>query len=196
MSHPEKGTLMIKLQDVAEFFFLRGLRSASHTESCRKWHATSTALGLACMLTQRMCWSRQVSQHLSTVSFCWSFARLQGGKPVIFHTISVLCEPGDEVIFPDPGFPAYEACIRFTGATPVPLKLHEENGFRFSHAELRKLVSPRTKLIIVCSPGNPTGGVLTQQDIDVVAEVAQESDAWVLSDEIYSQLIFQGRPDS
>mmetsp|Transcript_13637 Transcript_13637/g.31012 ORF Transcript_13637/g.31012 Transcript_13637/m.31012 type:complete len:436 (+) Transcript_13637:104-1411(+) len=119
-----------------------------------------------------------------------------GGKPVIFHTISVLCEPGDEVIFPDPGFPAYEACIRFTGATPVPLKLHEENGFRFSHAELRKLVSPRTKLIIVCSPGNPTGGVLTQQDIDVVAEVAQESDAWVLSDEIYSQLIFQGRPDS
>mmetsp|Transcript_18687 Transcript_18687/g.43429 ORF Transcript_18687/g.43429 Transcript_18687/m.43429 type:complete len:457 (-) Transcript_18687:239-1609(-) len=119
-----------------------------------------------------------------------------GGKPIIFHSIAVLCEPGDEVIYPDPGFPAYEACIKWTGATPVPLKLQEETGFRFSHEELRRLVSPKTKLIIVCSPGNPTGGVLQKEDLDVVAEVAKETGAWVLSDEIYSQLIFQGSLDS
>jgi len=119
-----------------------------------------------------------------------------GGKPVIFATIAALCEEGDEVIYPDPGFPAYETTIEWTGATPVPLRLEESTGFRFSHHELRRLASRRTKLIIVCSPGNPTGGVLGAEDLDCVAEVAKACGAWVLSDEIYSRLVYEGCHDS
>lgn len=119
-----------------------------------------------------------------------------GGKPVIFHTIAALCEEGDEVIYPDPGFPAYETTIEWSGATPVPLRLEESTGFRFSHDKLRSLVTERTKLIIVCSPGNPTGGVLTASDLDCIAEVARSSGAWVLSDEIYSRLVYEGAHDS
>lgn len=121
---------------------------------------------------------------------------MPGGKPVIFHTILALCEDGDEVIYPDPGFPAYETTIKWAGATPVPLRLQEETGFRFSYEELRRLVSPRTKLIILCSPGNPTGGVLTGADLDCAAELARECGAWVLSDEIYSRLVYDGKHDS
>lgn len=121
---------------------------------------------------------------------------MPGGKTIIFHTLAALCEAGDEVIYPNPGFPAYETTIEWTGATPVPLMLEEASGYRFQHDALRRLVSPRTKLIIVCSPGNPTGGVLSASDLDVVAEVAQESGAWVLSDEIYSRLVFDGQHDS
>eukprot|EP00435_Cladocopium_sp_Y103_P069325 s191_g33.t1 len=109
----------------------------------------------------------------------------------------VLCMPGGKpVIYPNPGFPAYDTTIEWSGATPVPLHLDESTGFRFRHDDLRRLVSPRTKLIILCSPGNPTGGVLTSQDLDFVAGVAQESDAYILSDEIYSSLIFDGQHDS
>lgn len=121
---------------------------------------------------------------------------MPGGKPVIFHTIAALCEEGDEVIYPNPGFPAYETTIEWSGATAVPLRLDESTGFRFRHDDLRRLVSPRTKLIILCSPGNPTGGVLTSQDLDAVADVARESGAYVLSDEIYSSLIFDGQHDT
>ncbi|CAJ1349714.1 unnamed protein product [Effrenium voratum] len=121
---------------------------------------------------------------------------MPGGKPVIFHTIAALCEEGDEVIYPDPGFPAYETLIEWSGATPVPLRLEEGTGFRFRHDELRRLASPRTKLIILCSPGNPTGGVLTSEDLDCAAEVARSCDSWVLSDEIYSRLTFDGKHDS
>lgn len=100
------------------------------------------------------------------------------------------------MIYPNPGFPAYETTIEWAGARAVPLMLEERSGFRFSHENLRRLVTPRTKLIIVCSPGNPTGGVLTSQDLDAIANVARSSGAWVLSDEIYSQLVFEGAHDS
>lgn len=119
-----------------------------------------------------------------------------GGKNIIFQTIAALVERGDEVIYPNPGFPAYETTIEWFGGKPVPLKLDSKTGFRFDHDELKKIASSRTKLIIICSPGNPSGGILTSEDLDCVAEVAKACGAWVLSDEIYSQLIFQGKHDS
>eukprot|EP00933_Yihiella_yeosuensis_P062798 TRINITY_DN65799_c0_g1_i1.p1 TRINITY_DN65799_c0_g1~~TRINITY_DN65799_c0_g1_i1.p1 ORF type:complete len:410 (+),score=71.24 TRINITY_DN65799_c0_g1_i1:61-1290(+) len=121
---------------------------------------------------------------------------MPGGKPVIFHTIAALCEEGDEVIYPDPGFPAYETTIEWSGAKAVPLKLDESTGFRFSHESLRSLITPRTKLLIICSPGNPTGGVLTKDDLDFVADIAKEHNLWILSDEIYSKLVYEGSHDS
>ena len=97
-----------------------------------------------------------------------------GAKPIMYFAILALVEPGDEVIYPDPGFPIYESMTRFTGGTPVPYALREENGFRFDPDELRALVTPRTKLIIFNSPHNPTGGVLTREDITAIAAIARE----------------------
>eukprot|EP01006_Ploeotia_vitrea_P062878 TRINITY_DN84561_c0_g1_i1.p1 TRINITY_DN84561_c0_g1~~TRINITY_DN84561_c0_g1_i1.p1 ORF type:complete len:400 (+),score=26.20 TRINITY_DN84561_c0_g1_i1:30-1229(+) len=115
-----------------------------------------------------------------------------GSKPIIFHTLMALCEKGDEVVFPAPGFPAYETTIEYTGATPVRLRLVEEDGFRFSHTDLRAVVNDKTKLIILNSPSNPTGGVLTVEDIQLIAELAEKHDCYVLADEIYSKMIFDG----
>ncbi len=115
-----------------------------------------------------------------------------GAKPIMFFTILALVEAGDEVICPNPGFPIYESMICFVGATPVPLQLREENDFRFDADEFRAKVSPRTKLIILNSPQNPTGGVLERMDLEVIAEAAQEYDIMVLSDEIYSRILYEG----
>ncbi len=115
-----------------------------------------------------------------------------GAKPIMYYAILALIEPGDEVIYPDPGFPIYESMTRFTGGTPVPYALREENDFRFDPAELRALVTPRTKLIIFNSPHNPTGGVLTREDITAIADIARENDITVLADEIYGRGVFEG----
>ena len=115
-----------------------------------------------------------------------------GGKPIMFFTILALCEQGDEVIYPNPGFPIYESMINFTGATPVPVPLLMEKDFRFDIEEFKGLVSPRTKMIILNSPHNPTGGVLTEEDLAAIAEAAIENDALVLSDEIYSRMVYEG----
>jgi len=115
-----------------------------------------------------------------------------GAKPIMFFSILALCEPGDEVIYPNPGFPIYESMINFTGAKPVPLPLLMEKGFRFDVDEFKELVSPHTKLIIINSPHNPTGGVLTKEDLEAIAEVAIERDVIVLSDEIYSHILYEG----
>ena len=115
-----------------------------------------------------------------------------GAKPIMFFTILTLLEPGAEAIYPNPGFPIYESMICFTGATPVALPLREEKNFRFDADEFRSLVSDRTRLIILNSPQNPTGGVLTRQDLEVVAEVAQERGIMVLSDEVYEQILYEG----
>ncbi|MCH7656417.1 MAG: pyridoxal phosphate-dependent aminotransferase [Chloroflexi bacterium] len=115
-----------------------------------------------------------------------------GGKPVMFFTILALAEAGDEVIYPDPGFPIYESMVRFAGATPVPMRLHERLGFNPDPDELRALVSPRTKLIIVNSPNNPCGSVMPQESLRLIAEMANEADAVVLSDEIYKDFHFEG----
>jgi len=115
-----------------------------------------------------------------------------GGKPIMFFTILALCEQGDEVIYPNPGFPIYGSMINFVGATSVPVPLLMEKDFRFDIEEFKSLVSPKTKMIILNSPHNPTGGVLTREDLEAIAEAAIENDAVVLSDEIYSRMVYEG----
>jgi aspartate/methionine/tyrosine aminotransferase len=116
-----------------------------------------------------------------------------GGKPIMFFVILALCEEGDQVIYPNPGFPIYESMINFVGATPVPLPLRMERAFSFDIDEFKSLVTDRTKLIILNSPQNPTGGVLGHADLAAVAEVAMEKDIVVLSDEIYSRILYEGQ---
>jgi aspartate/methionine/tyrosine aminotransferase len=115
-----------------------------------------------------------------------------GAKPIIFFAIMAAVGPGDEAIYPDPGFPAYESVIRFAGATPVPLPLVEEHNFRFDPEELRRRVTTRTRLMVINSPHNPCGSMLTLNDLKVIAELAQEYNFWVLSDEIYSRILYEG----
>jgi aspartate aminotransferase len=111
-----------------------------------------------------------------------------GAKPFLFFTILATCNPGDEVIYPDPGFPIYESAIRWSGARPVPLPLLEERDFAFDPADLEALLGERTKLVILNSPQNPTGGMLAPADIERAAELIARTRAWVLSDEVYSQI--------
>ncbi|HEY2959905.1 MAG TPA: pyridoxal phosphate-dependent aminotransferase [Actinomycetota bacterium] len=115
-----------------------------------------------------------------------------GAKPIMFFTILALCQEGDEVIYPDPGFPMYESIAAFAGARPVPLPLREEHGFRVDPDELASLVSERTRLLILNSPHNPCGSVLTRQDVEAVARVALEHDLVVLSDEVYAAIRYGG----
>jgi len=116
-----------------------------------------------------------------------------GGKPVLFYTIFACVNPGDEVIYPNPGFPIYESVIELVGATPVPIPLREQNEFRLDVKELEKLITPKTTMIILNSPHNPTGSVLTDKDLEQIAALAVKHDLWVLSDEIYSRIIYQGK---
>ncbi|MGZ4441414.1 MAG: pyridoxal phosphate-dependent aminotransferase [Gaiellaceae bacterium] len=111
-----------------------------------------------------------------------------GAKPFLFFTVLACCNPGDEVIYPDPGFPIYESAIRFAGAVPVPLELREEESFSLNPERLAALLSPRTKLVILNYPQNPTGGTLGPAAVEAVAAVLETSQAWILADEIYSQL--------
>jgi aspartate aminotransferase len=115
-----------------------------------------------------------------------------GAKPVMFFSMLALCEPGDEVIYPDPGFPMYASIAAFTGATPVPLPLREENDFRVDVDELAGLVTERTRLLVLNSPHNPCGSVLTEQDVAGIARIAIEHDLVVLTDEVYSSLSYDG----
>ena len=119
-----------------------------------------------------------------------------GGKPIIFFSILALAEDGDEIIYPNPGFPIYESMINYVGAKAVPIRLREELDFRLDVDELASLINDRTKLVIVNSPQNPTGGVLTQDDIAAIARAIGDRNIMVLSDEIYSQLIFEGEDHS
>ncbi len=115
-----------------------------------------------------------------------------GGKPGIFFPMLALVEPGDEVIYPDPGFPTYESVTHFLGAVPRPVPLLEENGFSFDMAAFEGALSYRTRLIILNSPSNPTGSVIPRQDLERIAAAAIAHDAWVLSDEIYSRMVYDG----
>jgi len=115
-----------------------------------------------------------------------------GGKPIMFFTILALLEAGDEAIYPNPGFPIYESMINFTGATAVPAPICEENDFALDVEELATLITPRTKLLIINSPANPTSGVLNRDEIQRIAELAVEHDLIVLADEIYSEILYEG----
>ncbi|MFL5131643.1 MAG: pyridoxal phosphate-dependent aminotransferase, partial [Microvirga sp.] len=116
-----------------------------------------------------------------------------GGKVTMFMAILMFGEPGAEILYPDPGFPIYRSMIEFTGATPVPVPIREANGFAFSAAETLSLITPRTRLLILNSPANPTGGVTPRVEIDaLVAGLAAHPGVTVLSDEIYGTMTYDG----
>ena len=115
-----------------------------------------------------------------------------GLKPAIFLSLLAIVEEGDEVIYPDPGYPTYASVVSFLGAKPVPMHLREEKDFRFDVNELKALVTNKTRGIILNSPENPTGGVLTKEDNEAIAKLAIDRDLWVFTDEIYCQLVYDG----
>jgi aspartate aminotransferase len=115
-----------------------------------------------------------------------------GSKNILLFAMLALIEAGDEVILPDPGYPIYASLVSFMGAKPISLRLREESGFRFDAGELASLVTDRTRMIILNSPQNPTGGILLEEDLVAVAELAIKHDLWVVSDEIYSQIAYEG----
>ena len=116
-----------------------------------------------------------------------------GGKPTMFFTMLTLVEPGDEVIYPNPGFPIYESCIKFARGIPVPMPLTADNDFRPDVEKLKSLITPKTKLIIINNPGNPTGGIFEKEDILAIADILKDRpDIFVLSDEIYDRLMYDG----
>jgi aspartate/methionine/tyrosine aminotransferase len=119
-----------------------------------------------------------------------------GAKPFLFFGILATCDPGDEVIYPNPGFPIYESVIRWAGATPVPLHLSEENGFAFRAEDVEALLTPRTKLVILNSPANPTGGVVPREVNVELARILANHPCWILSDEVYSEMVYGGTHDS
>lgn len=124
-------------------------------------------------------------QHVSVVP---------GGKPIIFFPMLALLESGDEVLYPDPGFPIYRSMIQFLGAQPVPIPLLEEEGFSIDIGFLRRAVTDRTKMLILNSPQNPTGGVIPEHQIREIAEIVRDRDLIVLSDEIYSRIYYTSEP--
>jgi aspartate/methionine/tyrosine aminotransferase len=120
-----------------------------------------------------------------------------GGKPVMFFSILALVNPGDEVMYPNPGFPIYESMINFVGAKPVPIQLKEENEFGLDTEYVKKMITKKTKMIILNSPENPTGGIVTREQLKVVADsISGRNDVFVLSDEIYSRIIYEGKHES
>ena len=119
-----------------------------------------------------------------------------GGKPIIFYSILALVDEGDEVIYPNPGFPIYESMIRYVGGRAVPIQLREQKDFAFDVDEFASLITDRTRLIMLNSPHNPTGGVLSKSDIEHIAGAVGDRDVFILSDEIYSRLVFDGKHHS
>ena len=115
-----------------------------------------------------------------------------GGKGVMLYAILGLVDPDDEVLVPDPGYPIYESLVRFVGGTPVPVPIRMANEFRLDIDELRSLVTKRTRGLVINSPANPTGGVLTRADLEAIAELAISHDLWVLADEIYGRILYDG----
>lgn len=137
--------------------------------------------------------ARHVSRSIGVPCTSDEVVIVPGAKPTIFYTFMALVEEGDEVIYPNPGFPIYESLINFLRAKPVPIHLREENNFRLDVNELADGITDRTRLIVLNSPHNPTGGVLSERDIRDIAAAIGDRDIMVLSDEIYSRLIFEGK---
>lgn len=115
-----------------------------------------------------------------------------GAKPIMWYVILALCDVGDEVIYPNPGFPIYESVINFTGATPIPLKLREDRNFVFDIEDFKSKITSKTKLVILNSPQNPTGGVLEKEDILEIAKIAKQHDFMILTDEVYCKMLYDG----
>jgi aspartate aminotransferase len=146
------------------------------------------------MLELRESVARHVSQTRGIRAGPENVSIVPGGKPIIFFPMLALIEAGDEVIYPNPGFPIYESMIRFSGGVPVPIPLVEERGFSFDLDVLRKHLSPKTKVLVLNSPQNPTGGLIPPEDIRAIADLVRDRDLMVLSDEIYSRIYYGDRP--
>ena len=131
-----------------------------------------------------------VSRTLSTEVDPTEVVLVPGSKNVLLFTLLACIEPGDEVILPDPGYPAYESQVNFIGGVPKLVTLREESGFRMDLDQLASLVTPKTRMLIINTPQNPTGGILTEEDVKFVCELAHKHDLLVVSDEIYSQLVY------
>ena len=137
------------------------------------------------------------SRHKNIVTSKEEVVVVPGGKPIMFFTPLMLIDPGDEVIYPNPSFPIYESCIKFAGGVPVPLRLSARNDFRVDLDEFKSLITPKTKMVYLNSPSNPTGGVFTREDILAIADILRDrEDIFILSDEIYDRLVFEGEPFS
>jgi len=161
--------------------------------ACRALHSGYTHYGPSAGLPEfREAIAEEVSKSRGIEVNPNQVVVVPGGKPIMFFTIMALAEPGDEVIYPNPGFPIYESVIKFVGAKPVPVRLSEEREFRFDVDELRSKVTPRTRMIIINSPHNPCGSMLSLEDLQAVAEIATKHDIMVLSDEIYIRLVYEG----
>jgi len=119
-----------------------------------------------------------------------------GGKPIMYFSMTALLNPGDEVIYPDPSFPIYESVVNFLGAKAVPVPLVESRGFSFDLDTLQKSLSPRTRMVILNSPANPTGGVISRGDLEAIANLLRDRDLVILSDEIYSRIYYEAQPES
>lgn len=131
-----------------------------------------------------------IRSHKNVAASADDVVIVPGGKPIMFFSIMATVNPGDEVIYPNPGFPIYESVIRFVGGKPVPIPLREENQFRLDVQELAQLITPKTKMLIINSPGNPTGGVLTSEDVKAIADLVRGKEILVLSDEIYDRIVY------
>src|SRR6202162_655036 len=140
----------------------------------------------------RLAIAEYVSRTLSVKVFPEEVVVVPGGKPIIFFTMLALIDEGDEVIYPNPGFPIYESMINYAGGRAIPIPLREARDFSVDVKELASLITDRTRLIILNSPHNPTGGVLTKKDISEMAEAIGDRNILILSDEIYSRLIYEG----
>jgi aspartate aminotransferase len=145
------------------------------------------------MMETREAFARYISQDRGVDVKPTQIVVTPGGKPIIFFTALALLDPGDEAVYPNPGFPIYESMINYTGAKAVPIPLEEEHGFAFAPEKLDEYITDKTKLVIINSPQNPTGGVLPDDVLDRLAEMAVERDFFVLSDEIYSKMVYEGK---
>jgi aspartate/methionine/tyrosine aminotransferase len=134
--------------------------------------------------------ARFVTRRLGVEADPSEVVLVPGSKNVLLFVLLACVEPGQGVIYPDPGYPIYHSLVNFIGAVPIPVRLREERGFRMDLEELAALVNPRTRLLILNSPQNPTGGVLTAEDVEFIAGLAVEHDLLVISDEIYSQIVY------
>lgn len=161
--------------------------------ACKALADGFTSYGPAAGLPQaRERYARYISETRGVPVDASELVITPGAKPILFFSILALVDEGDEVIYPNPGFPIYESVVEFVGGKAVPAPLREEREFRLDPEELASLVTDKTKMIIINSPHNPTGSVLTTKDLEAIAQVAIERDVWVLSDEPYSRMVYDG----
>ena len=152
------------------------------------WHGYTAAKGIP-ELRETVAWD--IEQQHGAVIDPDNLLIVPGGKPTMFFAMLMLGEPGVEIMYPDPGFPIYGSMVEFSGATPVPIRLEEEKGFGFDPGDVLSKITDRTRLVILNSPGNPTGGVLGRDELGVLFEgLADHPDVYVMSDEIYSRVVF------